>query len=297
MNVAVLGSGAWGKALATLVAEAGHRPHIGYRGKPPGGFRGSPNLAGLTRDADLVLVAVPPAAVREVVRSARPGPRSVVVIAARGLDIRTGSWLTDIITEESPCLQVGALAGPALATEVMRRQPSAQVIASRFDAVCQLTQQALHSAICRVYTSNDLRGVELAGAMVGVLTVAMGISDSMKQGIGVRGVIVTRGLAEASRLGAALGAEDRTFAGLAGVGDLIACGSHPEHPGYATGQIIGRGRPAPAGLADEVSAILQLAGRYGVEMPLTTALAAIFSGKLKPRLAIDMLMRREATSE
>jgi glycerol-3-phosphate dehydrogenase (NAD(P)+) len=280
-----------------MVAEAGHRPHIGYRGKPPGGFRGSPNLAGLTRDADLVLVAVPPAAVREVVRSARPGPRNTVVIAARGLDIRTGSWLTDIITEESPCLQVGALAGPALAAEVMRRQPSAQVIASRFDAVCQLTQKALHSAICRVYTSNDLRGVELAGAMVGVLTVAMGISDAMKQGIGVRGVIVTRGLAEASRLGAALGAEDRTFAGLAGVGDLIACGSHPDHPGYAPGQTIGRGRPSPAGLADEVSAVLRLAARHGIEMPLTTALAAIFSGKLKPRLAIDMLMRREATSE
>lgn len=297
MNVAVLGSGAWGKALATLVAEAGHRPYIGYRGKPPGGFRGSPNLAGLTRDADLVLVAVPPAAVREVVRSARPGPRAVVVIAARGLDIGTGSWLTDIITEESPCLQVGALAGPALAAEVMRRQPSAQVIASRFDAVCQLTQKALHSSICRVYTSNDLRGVELAGAMVGVLTVAMGISDAMKQGIGVRGVIVTRGLAEASRLGATLGAEDRTFAGLAGVGDLIACGSHPDHPGYATGLTIGQGRPAPAGLADEVSALLQLAARHRIEMPLTTALAAIFSGKLKPRLAIDMLMRREATSE
>ena len=97
MNVAVLGSGAWGKALATLVAEAGHRPHIGYRGKPPGGFRGSPNLAGLTRDADLVLIAVPPAAVREVVKSARPNPRSQVVIAARGLDIGSGSWLLSLI--------------------------------------------------------------------------------------------------------------------------------------------------------------------------------------------------------
>jgi glycerol-3-phosphate dehydrogenase (NAD(P)+) len=297
VNVAVLGSGAWGKALATLVAEAGHRPHIGYRGRPPGGFPGSPNLAGLTRDADLVLVAVPPAAVREVIRASRPNPRSQVVIAARGLDIHTGGWLTDIITEESPCLQVGALAGPALAAEVVRRQPSAQVIASQFDAVCQTTQQALHSPICRVYTSSDLRGVELAGAMVGVLSVAMGISDAMQQGIGVRGVIVTRGLAEASRLGAALGAEDRTFAGLAGVGDLIAAGSHPDNPGYAAGLAIGQGRPAPAGLAEEVGAVLRLAARRSVEMPLTTALAAIFSGKLKPRLAIDMLMRREATSE
>ena len=187
-----------------LEAEPGARPWPHWLPKPaiaPGGVRGSPNLAGLTRDADLVLIAVPPAAVREVIRASRPGPRSQVVIAARGLDISTGSWLTDIITEESPCLQVGALAGPALAAEVMRRQPSAQVIASEFDAVCQTTQRALHSAICRVYTSDDLRGVELAGAMVSVLTVAMGIADAMKQGIGVRGVIVTRGLAEASRLG------------------------------------------------------------------------------------------------
>ena len=165
------------------------------------------------------------------------------------------------------------------------------------DSFWQTTQRALHSSIWRIYTSSDLRGVELAGAMVGVLTVAMGISDSMKQGIGVRGVIVTRGLAEASRLGASLGAEDRTFAGLAGVGDLIAAGSHPDNPGYAAGKAIGSGRPAPAGLADEVGAVLRLAARRGVEMPLTTALAAIFSGKLKPRLAIDMLMRREATRE
>ena len=297
MNIAILGSGAWGRALATLVAEAGHRPHIGYRGKPPGGFRGSPNLAGLARDADLILVAVTPAGVRDVIRAARPGPRSQVVIATRGLQGETGGWLSDLVTEESACLQVGALAGPALASEVMLRQPSAQVVASRYDAVCRTTQEALHSTICRVYTSRDLRGVELAGAMVGVLTMAMGLADALQQGIGVRGVIVTRGLAEATRLGAALGATDKTFAGLAGVGDLVACGSHPAHPGYAAGLALGRGKPTPPRLRQELGAVLKLAARTQIELPLTTALAAVLDGKIKARLAVDMLMRREATAE
>ena len=294
MNVAILGSGAWGRALATLVAEAGHRPHIGYRGRPPGGFPGSPNLAGLVRDADLVLVAVTPSGMREVIRAAKPGPRDQVVIATRGLEPDTGGWLSEIVTQETACVQVGALAGPALAAEVVKRHPSAMVVASRYSAVCERAQQVLHSPICRLYTSDDLRGVELAGAMIGVFTVVMGLADAMQQGVGVRGVIVTRGIAEATRLGRALGAQEATFAGLAGVGDLVAGGSHPEHPGYAAGVAIGRGQAAPTALLPEVKALLQLGQRAGVELPLTQAVAAILTGELRPRLALDMLMRRDA---
>lgn len=294
MKVAILGSGAWGRALATLVAEAGHRPHIGYRGRPPGGFPGSPNLAGLVRDADLVLVAVPSSAIREVIRSAKPGPRDQVVIATRGLEIESGGWLSETVSTETACLQVGTLAGPAVAAEVMRRQPSAQVIASRYDALCTRTQEALHSASCRVYTSSDLRGVELAGACTPLYAVVLGLADAMNQGVSVRGVIVTRGLAELSRLGQALGADPSTFSGLAGVGDLVASGSHPEHPGYAAGQQIGRGQSAPSALTPELNAVLQLAARHSVDLPLLNALSGIVSGKLRPRLAMDMLMRREA---
>jgi len=294
MKVAILGSGTWGRALATLVAEAGHRPHIGYRGRPPGGFPGSPNLSGLVRDADLVLVAVHAGAVREVIRSAKPGPREQVVIATRGLESGESGWLSDIVTAESACVQVGALAGPAIAAEIMKRQPSAQIVASEFDAVCQRTQEALHSASCRVYTSSDLRGVELAGACVAVYAVIMGLADAMGQGVSVRGVVITRSLAEAGRLGAALGAQASTFAGLAGVGDLVAAGSHPEHPGYAAGAALARNEPVPDTLAAEVGALLTLSQRHGVDMPILQALAAIIAGKLRPRLAIDMLMRREA---
>ena len=162
-----------------------------------------------------------------------------------------------------------------------------------------MAQQALHSPICRVYSSPDLVGVELAGAMVSVLSVAVGIADGLRLGVGVQGVIVTRGLAEARRLGRALGADDGTFAGLAGVGDLVACGNHPEHPGYIVGRALARTESSEHAtrVTSEAGALLALGSRHGVELPLTQAIAAIASGRLEARLAIDMLMRREATRE
>lgn len=297
MNVGIIGSGAWGKALATLAAEAGHEPRIGYRGRPPGGFPGTPNLAALALEADLIVVAVPASGVREVVRAAAPGAGARVVIATRGLEPETGGWLSDAIVRESACRRVGAMAGPALAAEVMARRPAAMVAASEFDEVCTLTQQAFHSAICRVYTSHDLRGVELAGAMVVVLAVACGLADGLDLGVGVRGVIVTRGLAEATRLGQALGADPRTFAGLAGVGDLVACGTHPEHPGYMAGRALVRTGRVDVRFREEARAVVRLGQRHGVELPLAEAVSAICAGKLKPRLAIDALMRRAARAE
>jgi len=297
MIIGVIGSGPWGRALATLAAEAGNQPRIGYRGKPPRGFRGTPNLGALSREVELMLVAVPPKEVRECIRAARPGPGNRVVIACRGLEPRTGNWLSSVITEESRCVRVGALTGPALAAEVIARRPSAMVAASAFDEVATMTQSALHSPICRVYTTSDLRGVELAAAMVRVLAVAVGMADGLQLGVGVHGVVVTRGLAEARRLGKALGAHDTTFAGLAGVGDLVACGNHPEHPGYSVGQRLARTQGADPAMAAEAAALVGLAERHGVDLPLTRAIAAIAAGKLEPRLAIDMLMRREATAE
>jgi glycerol-3-phosphate dehydrogenase (NAD(P)+) len=297
MIVGILGSGPWGRALATLAAEAGNEPRIGYQGKPPRGFKGTPNLSALAREVELLLVAAEPEDVREVVRVAQPGPGNRVVIAARGLEPDSGKWLSSVITEESRALRVGALAGPALASEILARRPSALVAASAYDEVSALVQDALHSSICRVYTSNDLRGVETAGAIVRVLAVALGVADGLGLGVGVRGVVVTRGLAEARRLGAALGADEATFSGLAGVGDLVACGNHPEHPGYLAGRDIVQKPGRRDGVMRDARGMLALAARNGVTLPLTEAVAAIAAGRLQPRQAIDMLMRREATSE
>lgn len=297
MNIGILGSGNWGRALATLAAEAGNRARIGYRGRPPGGFPGSPNLAALTAESDLVLVAVPPAAVRDVIRTARPGPGARVIIACRGLEPGTGGWLSEIVTSESACLRVGAVTGPAIANEVIHRRPAAMVAASPFEEVALLAQQALHSPICRIYTSRDLRGVELAGAAVSVLSVAVGVADGLKLGVGVRAVIVTRGIAEVVRLGRALGADAETFRGLAGVGDLVAAAGLADHPGTAAGLRLAQGGAADPDTRGKAEAMVALGRRYKVELPLCEAVAEITAGRLKARLAIDGLMRREATKE
>ncbi len=297
MNVAILGSGQWGRSLAMLTAEAGHQPMMGYRGDPPRGFQGSPNLAALCREVELVIVAVPAHEVRGLLDVARPGPQNRVVLATRGLEPETGRWLSQVVLDETSCLRVGALAGPAIASEISARRPSAMVAASAFDEVAALTQKALHSPICRIYTSNDLVGVEMAGALVRVLAVAVGVADALQLGVGVQAVVVTRGLAEGRRLGKALGAAEGTFSGLSGVGELVAAGKHPEHPGTSVGKRLAVQGGADEGIAREAAALLTLAKRYKVNLPLTEAVGAIAAGKIKPRLAIDMLMRREATSE
>jgi glycerol-3-phosphate dehydrogenase (NAD(P)+) len=297
MKVGIIGGGQWGRALATLAAEAGHEPRIGYRGDNPRGFQGTPNLAALCREVELVIFTVPARDLRESVRAARPGPGNRVVLATRGLEPDSGRWLSEIVIEESRALRVGALAGPAIASEVVARRPSAMVVASPTEEVARLTQEALHSPLCRIYTSGDLLGVELAGALVRVLSVALGLTEALQLGVGVQAVILTRGLAEGRRLGRALGAEEGTFAGLAGVGDLVASGRHPDHPGFARGQRLAREGGTEPVVVQDAEALLQLAARHKVNLPLTEAIAAIAAGKLKARLAIDMLMRREATAE
>ncbi len=297
MKVGIIGSGAWGKALATLAARAGNQPRIGYRSTPPGGFPGTPNLNVLAKESDLVIFAVPAEDVADAIRAAQFGAGSRVVLASRGLEPDTGKWLSELIVEQSPCRRVGCLAGPALAAEVIRGRPSGLVVASPFDEVCEITQEALHSEICRIYTSRDLVGVELAGAMVLVLSLAVGIAVGLDLGISGRGVVITRGIAEAMRLGAALGAHPQTFSGLAGVGDLVSCASHEDHPSFKTGLTLARGGSSAPRFCSDVESVLQVARRNKVDLPLTHAVGEIAAGRISARLAMDQLMRRQARPE
>ena len=297
MKVGIIGGGSWGKALATLVAGAGHQPRIGYRGHRPTGFPGTPNLNALTQESDLVVVAVPSDAVAKALEMAQPDAASVVVFASRGMDAQRGVWMSEYLVKATACRRVGALAGPALASEVAQGRPTAMVVASPFDEVCVLTQKALHSEHCRIYTSSDLRGVELSGAMVKTLSVAVGLADGVDYGAGAKGVIITRGIAEASRLGAAIGAHPRTFWGLAGVGDLVSCAASENHPNYAAGLTLARGGAVSSQIIDETRALLGLAESMNVELPLTEAVLAIATGESGTKLAFDELMRREARSE
>ena len=295
MNIGIIGSGKWTKALATLVAEAGNHPRIGYLEKPLPGFPGSPNLASVAKESDLLFLAVPPKNMRQTILQAKLGPANHILIAARGLEPQTGNWLSDVITQESAACRIGVLGGPVLPDEVFHRRPTAIVAASHYAEVRKRAQRAIHSAICRLYTSSDLRGVELASSMVEALTIALGLADSLEQGIGVRGVIVTRGIAEVTRLGDKLGANAHSFAGLAGIGELVSCA--PKHPGYIAGRDLGMGKTISQDRQNNLKAMLALASHHQVELPLIEAVTAIALGKLRPRLAIDSLMRREATAE
>ena len=293
----IVGGGQWGQALATLVASAGHLARIGTRGGRPIGFASTPNIEALARESDLLMLAVPSDAMADAVDAARPDAGTMVLIAGRGMNTREGGWVSDYITEKTPCRRVGALAGPALASEVVSGRPTALLVASPFDEVCRATREVLHSEHCRLYTTPDLRGVELAGAMVRALAVAVGIADGLDYGLGARGVIITRGIAEASRLGAALGADPRTFSGLAGVGDLVSCASSQGHPSHAAGRSLARGGGISERLTDEVRALIALGRSQGVDLPLTDAVLTISEGHESPRLVFDGLMRRAARSE
>jgi len=297
MNIGIIGGGAWGKALATLVAGAGHQPRIGFRGTRPTGFPGTPNIDALARESDLLIVAVPSDSVADAIRAAAPDAASRLVFASRGLEPHQGGWMSDFVLDHTPCRRVGALAGPALAAEVVAGRPTALVVASEFEEVTRVTQAALHSEHCRIYTSTDLRGVELAGAIVGALSIAVGLADGVDYGIGAKGVIITRGIAEATRLGEALGADPKTFSGLAGVGDLVSCASSPEHPGFAAGLSLARGGSIAGRIIEETRALVAIGADAGVDLPLTKAVLDVASGEATPRLVFDELMRRDARRE
>jgi glycerol-3-phosphate dehydrogenase (NAD(P)+) len=297
LKVGILGSGSWGRALAVLCAEAGSQPFLGYKNILPRGFKGSTSLSYVAKESDLVLIAVPPSKIRSVVREAKLGPQNHVVIAARGLEPQSNAWLSSVVLEESSALRVGALAGPVLADEVINRRPTAMVVGSQYDEIGRRTQDALHSVQCRVYSTNDILGVELASAMNKGIGIALGIVDGLKQGVGVRGVVITRGVAESTRLGKKLGAKEHTFAGLAGVGDLVSCGLLSSHQGYAAGLKLAKGVPCPESLVQELQSLVTLAQHHQVNIPLTKGILAIAMGKIKAQLALDKLMRRAATEE
>lgn len=297
MNVGIIGGGAWGQALATLTAKAGHEPRIGYRGQGSVGFPGTPNIGALSKEASVLFIAVPSDSVAEVVAAAELSASSRVVLASRGLDPRTGGWMSDLILQSTPCRRVGVLAGPAQAAEVTRSRPAALVVASEFDEVCALTQRALHSEHCRIYTSDDLHGVELAGAMVKILAVAVGLVHGVDFGAGAKGVVVTRGVAETARLGAAIGANPHTFSGLAGVGDLVGATTSPDHPSFVAGVSLARGGTIASRIIEECRALLRLAEKADVELPLTQAVLSIATRETTPKLAFDELMRRDPRRE
>ena len=328
MRCAVVGAGAWGTALANLLAENGHQAHIwafehdvadaineGHENPRflPGvplnpSLRATFDREAAVAAAELVIYATPSHVLREVASSSRQwlAPDATLVVATKGIERGRLALMTDVIGEEFPGHPVVALSGPSFAAEVAARQPTAIVAASTDRAAAERTQKALSSPTFRVYTNDDVVGVELGGALKNVMAVATGISDGLDLGFNARAALITRGLAEMMRLGATLGAKSTTFAGLAGVGDLVLTCTGALSRNRTVGLEIGRGATLSEVLAGRetvaegvvtTESAKALAERQGVEMPIVNAVHKILFERQPARWALVELMARDLRGE
>ncbi|MES2176470.1 MAG: NAD(P)H-dependent glycerol-3-phosphate dehydrogenase [Gemmatimonadota bacterium] len=325
---AVIGAGAWGTALANVLAGNGHdvvlwalEPDVvssvnerhenarflnGVRLNAR--LRATASLAEATGGASLVCVAVPSQHVRAVLRSAASGlgREASLCMASKGIEQTTLELMSDIAEEEAPHHSVIALSGPSFAAEVAASQPTAIVAASKNVLAAEAVQDALSNSHLRVYTLDDVIGVELGGALKNVMAVAAGIAEGTGLGANSRAALITRGLAEMTRLGSALGAQPATFAGLAGIGDLVLTCTGSLSRNRAVGLEVGRGATLDEALAGKETvaegvattrSAFELARREGVEMPIVTMVHRIlFDGYPAPE-ALTELMSRELRSE
>jgi len=324
MNVAVLGSGSWGTALALLLARNGH--DVILLGRDPEeilsmrelrenlrylpGFILPPNVRyeflSEYRDAtEMTVVAVPSGAVRQVV-SEVAGEHPLVVVASKGLEAGSGKPMTTVVAEALPNAQVGAISGPNLAVEIVRGIPTAAVAAFADAALADQVRLAFNCRTFRVYMSDDVTGVELAGALKNVIAVGAGMSDGLGFGDNTKGAFLARGLKEMLTLGLKMGARLETFLGIAGVGDLFATASSNLSRNYRAGKMLGQG----VGLDEALKQIGQvvegvstsesvalLTKAYEVEMPVFAAIESVIRGRMEPLRAVGMLMERTTPTE
>jgi glycerol-3-phosphate dehydrogenase (NAD(P)+) len=326
-KVAVLGAGSWGTAVAAICARV--TPTVLWARRPelalavasdhhnreyltdfmlPESLQATSSLAGAVEGAGVVIVAVPSHGFRQIVaeaaRNVSPGAR--VLSLTKGLEQHSLKRMTEVIVDEMHDVDVGVLTGPNLAREVADDQPSASVVASTADGMCCELQKVLTTRTFRVYTNSDVVGCEMAGALKNVIAIAAGMSDGMGFGDNSRAALVTRGLAELTRLGVAMGGRPLTFSGLAGMGDLVAtCASRHSRNRYV-GEQLGRGETlddivASMNMVAEgvktAPSVIELAERYGVEVPIAEQVCEVLAGRRTAREVIPALMEREMKAE
>ncbi len=327
MKVSVIGSGGWGTALALLLLENGNDVALwSYTEEESRVLRETgenPMLKGVPLPKELhfttdlscvkgcgvVVVATPSFAVRSTARQMAPllDPGTVVVSVSKGIEKETSSTLTDAIHDEiGDACPVVALSGPSHAEEVGRRVPTVVVSASRDQKAAELVQDLFMSPRFRVYASDDVTGVQLAAAMKNVIALCAGCCDGMGFGDNTKAALMTRGLTEIARLGVAMGGRKETFAGLAGVGDLIVTCTSMHSRNRRCGILIGKGTP-PDQAVKEIGGVVEgyyaaanakaLAEKLGVEMPIAAAAYEVLYHGKDPRVVLQELMTREKKHE
>jgi len=326
MNLTVLGAGAWGTALA--VHACGAHPTVlwardaAQAAQMQAARRNTRYLDGIdlpvglaiTADFEraldhaaggLVLIATPMAALDEMLRRLPADPPGVLWLC-KGFEQASGSLGHAVAQRAAPQARVGVLSGPSFALEVARGQPTALVAASADAQLARQAVDALHAGRLRIYTSTDPIGVEVGGAVKNVLAIATGIADGMDLGLNARAALITRGLAEMTRLGVALGAPAETFMGLSGLGDLVLTATGALSRNRTVGLRLAEGLPLTRILAElghvaegvsSAPVVLQRAEALGIDMPITAAVVAVLEGALKPADALLELMSRDARPE
>ncbi|MBN2370681.1 MAG: NAD(P)-dependent glycerol-3-phosphate dehydrogenase [Vicinamibacteria bacterium] len=326
MIIAVIGGGAWGTALAAHMTKAGHdvrlwafereiverinREHRNTFYLPdidlPPKLVAMHVVAEAVTGAETVVMAVPSEFSRSMYRDLAPRlePMATIVSATKGIDIDTLQRISQLATEEIGDHPVAVLSGPSFAIEVAREQPTAVVAASSDLHVADRIQRLFATRFFRVYSSDDIIGVELGGALKNVIALAAGVLDGLGFGHNTLAALITRGLVEISRLAVAFGARAETLAGLAGLGDLVLTCTGSLSRNRRVGQAIGRGKPWRSALQGNVAegirttlAACALAERVGVEMPIASQMKAVIYDGKSPMAAVDELMLRRLKRE
>jgi glycerol-3-phosphate dehydrogenase (NAD(P)+) len=320
-SVAVIGAGAWGTALAGVAARAGREVVLYVRDAAMASqiksTRENPRLPGARIDAavevsgdialaaaaDIVLIATPAQNLRAAVTALAPHlvKATPVIACAKGIERGTHYFMTEVIAQAAPDAIPAILSGPSFAGDVARGLPTAVTLAAGDEPVAIALVQALGSATFRPYHTSDVRGVEIGGAAKNVLAIAAGVAVGRKFGASAQAALTTRGFSELMRLGRACGARSETMSGLSGLGDLVLSCSSPQSRNLALGIALGRGEPRPLNQLAEgeftAPVLIELAASQDVDMPVSSAVAAILSGAATIDETIESLLTRPFKAE
>jgi glycerol-3-phosphate dehydrogenase (NAD(P)+) len=330
VRAAVFGTGSWGTAFGMVLADAGcevtlwaRRPELAEavnstRTNPdylpgielPARLRATADPAEAACGADFAVLAVPSQTLRANLAQWGPllAPDTVLVSLMKGVELGSAMRMSEVVEDVAKVgpERIAVVTGPNLAREIAARMPAAAVVACTDEGVARRLQAACHTPYFRPYTNTDVVGCELGGAIKNVIGLAVGIADGMGLGDNAKGSLITRGLAETTRLGLAMGADPLTFSGLAGLGDLVATCSSPLSRNHTFGTNLGKGMTVEETIAvtrqtaegvKSCESVLDLGRRHGVEMPLTETVVGIVHEGKSPVTAVKELMGRSAKSE